>query len=44
MTAQGFALFETSIGQCGIAWSGRGIVSVQLPEAHEHDTGVTHVW
>jgi methylated-DNA-[protein]-cysteine S-methyltransferase len=28
-----FALFETAIGTCGIVWSGRGIVGVQLPEA-----------
>jgi methylated-DNA-[protein]-cysteine S-methyltransferase len=27
-----FALFDTAIGTCGIAWSGRGIVGVQLPE------------
>jgi methylated-DNA-[protein]-cysteine S-methyltransferase len=32
MTARGFALFETAIGTCGIAWSDRGVVSVQLPE------------
>ena len=34
----GFALFETPIGTCAIAWSGRGIVGVQLPETHEHET------
>ena len=28
----GFALFETAIGWCGIAWAPRGIVGVQLPE------------
>ena len=33
MTAPGFALFETAIGQCGIAWSARGVIGVQLPEA-----------
>lgn len=27
-----FALFETSIGTCGIAWGARGVVGVQLPE------------
>jgi methylated-DNA-[protein]-cysteine S-methyltransferase len=32
-TAHGFALFETPIGACGIAWSSRGIVGLQLPEA-----------
>src|SRR5215469_8741294 len=34
MTAAGFALFDTAIGACGIAWGARGIVSVQLPERH----------
>ena len=28
----GFALFDTAIGWCGIAWGPRGIVGVQLPE------------
>ncbi|NLD70635.1 MAG: methylated-DNA--[protein]-cysteine S-methyltransferase [Limnobacter sp.] len=28
-----FSLFETVLGQCAIAWSERGIVGVQLPEA-----------
>ena len=32
MRPRGFALFETAIGTCGIAWSDGGIVSVQLPE------------
>jgi methylated-DNA-[protein]-cysteine S-methyltransferase len=27
-----FALFETAIGACGIAWSETGIVALQLPE------------
>jgi methylated-DNA-[protein]-cysteine S-methyltransferase len=27
-----FALFETAIGACGIAWSEAGIVALQLPE------------
>src|SRR6476661_7044726 len=26
-------LFDTAIGVCGIAWSARGLVAVQLPEA-----------
>src|SRR5262249_3465588 len=30
-----FALFETSIGCCGIVWSERGIVGVQWPERSE---------
>jgi methylated-DNA-[protein]-cysteine S-methyltransferase len=29
----GFALFETPIGLCGIAWNARGIIGLQLPEA-----------
>src|SRR5688572_13313525 len=31
-TARGFALFETAIGTCGIAWGQSGVVGVQLPE------------
>jgi len=38
MTARGFALFETAIGSCAIAWGRGGIVGVQLPEADEHRT------
>jgi methylated-DNA-[protein]-cysteine S-methyltransferase len=30
---QAFALFDTAIGVCGIVWSDRGLVGVQLPEA-----------
>jgi methylated-DNA-[protein]-cysteine S-methyltransferase len=30
---QGFSLFDTAIGPCGIAWRGRHVVGVQLPEA-----------
>src|SRR5229473_2207847 len=33
MTEHGFALFDTDIGRCGIAWGARGIIGVQLPEA-----------
>ena len=29
---QSFSLFETAIGTCGVVWSARGIVAVQLPE------------
>jgi methylated-DNA-[protein]-cysteine S-methyltransferase len=28
-----YSLFETSIGQVGVAWSGRGLTRLQLPEA-----------
>jgi methylated-DNA-[protein]-cysteine S-methyltransferase len=38
MSALGVTLFDTAIGRCGIAWGGRGIVGVQLPEAHEGAT------
>lgn len=38
MTADGFALFETAVGCCGIAWCARGVVGVQLPEADESTT------
>lgn len=38
MSALGFAFFDTPIGQCGIAWSGRGVIAVQLPEAREAAT------
>ena len=31
--ADGFALFATAIGDCGIAWGPGGILGVQLPEA-----------
>jgi methylated-DNA-[protein]-cysteine S-methyltransferase len=33
-TDTGFALFETPIGVCGVAWSGRGLTRLQLPEAN----------
>ena len=29
----GFALFETPIGLCGLAWNAQGLVGAQLPEA-----------
>lgn len=35
MTAHSFALFDTAIGRCGVAWSERGIAGLQLPEADE---------
>ena len=38
MSPDGFALFPTAIGACGIAWGPRGIVGVQLPEAEEEAT------
>jgi methylated-DNA-[protein]-cysteine S-methyltransferase len=38
MTEQSFAVFDTAIGWCGIAWSGQGVVGVQLPERREQET------
>jgi methylated-DNA-[protein]-cysteine S-methyltransferase len=38
MTERGFAVFETAIGWCGIAWGERGIVGVQLPEPQAQGT------
>ena len=35
MTEQGFAIFDTDIGRCSIAWGERGIVGVHLPEGRE---------
>lgn len=37
-TARGFALFETAIGTCGIAWGPDGIVGIQLPEREASET------
>lgn len=34
MTARAFALFDTAIGPCGVAWGPRGIVGIQLPDRH----------
>jgi methylated-DNA-[protein]-cysteine S-methyltransferase len=38
MGREGFALFDTTIGRCGIVWSGGGVVGIQLPEARETET------
>jgi len=38
MAADGFSLFDTPIGRCGIAWGARGVTGVQLPEARDADT------
>jgi methylated-DNA-[protein]-cysteine S-methyltransferase len=32
MTAAAYALFDTAIGACGVAWAERGVVATQLPE------------
>ena len=33
MSPQGFALFDTPIGPCGVAWNKNGIAGMQLPAA-----------
>ncbi|HET7718077.1 MAG TPA: methylated-DNA--[protein]-cysteine S-methyltransferase [Bauldia sp.] len=33
MSANRFALFDTAIGNCGLAWNRKGVVALQLPEA-----------
>jgi methylated-DNA-[protein]-cysteine S-methyltransferase len=38
MSGRGFAIFDTGIGRCGIAWGDYGILGVQLPEAREIET------
>ena len=36
--AQAYAIFDTAIGRCGIAWSEQGILGVQLAQAREIET------
>jgi methylated-DNA-[protein]-cysteine S-methyltransferase len=38
MAGRGYAIFDSGIGRCGIAWSNAGIVGVHLPEAREIET------
>lgn len=38
MTANGFHVFATALGPCGVAWSAHGIAGVQLPEADAQAT------
>lgn len=38
MTQPGFALFDSPLGCCGIAWGGRGVAAVQLPDGSEAAT------
>src|SRR5215472_1786789 len=38
MTVSGFALFDTAIGRCAIAWGERGVAGLQLPEAGQAET------
>ena len=38
MTTPGFALFDSALGRCAIAWSDRGIVGLHLPELSDDRT------
>ena len=38
MAANHYKLFDTAIGRCAVAWSERGLLAVQLPEADERAT------
>ena len=38
MTPQAFALFDTPIGTCGVAWNKKGIAGMQLPAANADKT------
>jgi O-6-methylguanine DNA methyltransferase len=38
MSAHSFALFDTALGSCGIAWGDAGIAAVQLPDARKTQT------
>jgi methylated-DNA-[protein]-cysteine S-methyltransferase len=38
METHGHALFDTTIGVCGIAWGPGGLLAVQLPESDEEAT------
>lgn len=35
MDERGFALFDTAIGRCAVAWSAAGLIGVQLPEPND---------
>ena len=34
----GYALFDTAVGRCGVAWAARGILGVQLPQPNDGQT------
>jgi methylated-DNA-[protein]-cysteine S-methyltransferase len=38
MNPSGFALFDTILGRCGVAWGERGISGVQLPQPNDAQT------
>ena len=37
-STSGFALFDTALGSCGIAWNEGGVIGVQLPEQDANAT------
>ncbi len=39
MSDRAYALFETALGACGVAWSRRGVVGVELPCSDRHAAG-----
>ena len=39
--AQGFTLFETTVGRCGIAWDDANILAVRLPERDDAATAAS---
>lgn len=38
MATQGWAVFDTALGACGIAWGEQGITGAQLPQVHATGT------
>src|SRR6478672_3664744 len=36
MSGQGFAIFDTALGACGIAWGPCGVTRVLLPDGGKH--------
>jgi methylated-DNA-[protein]-cysteine S-methyltransferase len=42
MDQPGFAIFDTAIGRCAIAWSAAGIIGLQLPEPSD-EAALSHL-
>ncbi len=38
MNDRTYTLFDSAIGRCGVAWTPRGIIAVQLPQQNESQT------
>ena len=38
MSSRNFTLFDTAVGRCGVVWSPRGLLTMQLPEGRENET------